>query len=665
MKLLQTSLSLLPNRFFFGFFVLLFFFFGFKFTLLLAQNLYKGQVFDERNAPIEGVRVSFKKGGLVATSDASGSFSFNIAATNQPNSSDFVGEKEGYTFFNAIVTGKRIRLVMRSLDKKLKGQLFSDKNVPFASATVVLRGVNEGNPITTDAMGNFSIPLPAGFVFDASREFIINGKKANKRYFRYNSRNEFVELYSQPIEVLEANRSQIKTDDKKDDKEIVFAEENNISSDLDVIMNELEAEKQALAERGAKIKVEMERIAQELNSKPDLRPTLKDSLMLRLEKLSSALIQNETAFEQVQAETRSLLYTIGALLNEKDSLKNTFDKQYHDLEEEKKRAEAESRQRIYILLVVTGVVGLIAVIIGIFLQLNRKQKKQLRRINEELTQTQSELRLQKQELEAQNKKITDSMRYAQTIQHTILPNRSELLRNFEEVMEIFLPKDIVSGDFYWYAEVEKADFTKSLVLAVVDCTGHGVPGAFMSMIGNTLLNEIVNQKKILNPADILENLHLGVKKSLRQDGEKTNDDGMDICLCVIERGYDPSAVRVLFTGAKRPLYYLKKDEPTLQMLRGDNRSIGGRDKDKPFTVQELNLQKGDLLYLSTDGLCDQNGLDENQKSGKFGSQRFTKILTENYAQNLTMQEILLMSAFNEFKGDKEQRDDITLLGIRL
>ncbi|WP_027003813.1 PP2C family protein-serine/threonine phosphatase [Hugenholtzia roseola] len=659
MKLLQTSVFSRTIWLFLGLLGVLFI--GLTTAALQAQNLYKGQVVDEQNAPLKGVKVDFKKGGLVATSDGAGNFTFNIAATNQPTSSDFSAQKEGYTFFNALLTDKRIRITMRNADKKLKGQLFSDKNVPFASATVVLKGANDGSPITTDAMGNFSIALPAGFVFDANREFIINGKKANKRYFKYNSSKEFVELYSQPIEVLEANRNQNKTDDKK----IAFAEENNISSDLDVIMNELEAEKQALAERGAKIKVEMERIAQELNTKPNLRPTLKDSLMLRLEKLSSALIQNETAFEQVQAETRSLLSTIGALLNEKDSLKSTFDKQYHDLEEEKKRAEAESRQRIYILLGVTGAVVLIAVIIAVFLQLNRKQKNQLRRINEELTQTQSELEAQKQELESQNKKITDSMRYAQTIQHTILPNRGELLRNFEEVMEIFLPKDIVSGDFYWYAEVEKADFTKSHVLAVVDCTGHGVPGAFMSMIGNTLLNEIVNQKKILNPAEILENLHLGVKKSLRQGGEKTNDDGMDICLCVIERGYDAREVRVLFTGAKRPLYYLKKDEPSLQILRGDNKSIGGRDKDKPFTVQELSLQSGDLLYLSTDGLCDQNGLDENQKAGKFGSQRFTKILTENYAQNMTMQEILLMSAFNEFKGDKEQRDDITLLGVRL
>ena len=260
------------------------------------------------------------------------------------------------------------------------------------------------------------------------------------------------------------------------------------------------------------------------------------------------------------------------------------------------------------------------------------------------------------EIKSKNRNITDSIRYAQTIQEAILPTQKQMQEAFNDYFVINKPKDIVSGDFYWLTNFPDENKT---FIAVIDCTGHGVPGAFMSMIGSNLLNVYVNQYRYRQPNEILDALSDGVRRSLKQE-DRVNDDGMDICLCLLEKVHSQS--KITFSGAKRPLYYVQASGGGLQRIRGDLRSVGGVSGNRAkFGKQVLSLSKSDVIYLTTDGLISQNG----HGNEKFGTERFEQILEENAYMNLQAQKNALENALTEHKGRQEQRDDIMVVGIRL
>lgn len=259
-------------------------------------------------------------------------------------------------------------------------------------------------------------------------------------------------------------------------------------------------------------------------------------------------------------------------------------------------------------------------------------------------------------IERNNRKIIDSIRYAKTIQQIILPPESSLKNLFKDYFLIYKPKDMVSGDFYWALKVDNKIF-----VAVVDCTGHGVPGAFMSMIGYTLLYRIIKLKGLSQPSRILDMLHAEVRVVLKQK-ENSNVDGMDICLCVLERieNQFETLTKVVFTGARRPLYYFANG--SLEILDEDRKSIGGiQNKDKVFQSQAVVLHSGDAIYLSTDGLIDQNNL----KRKKFGENQFSKNIEKNAHLPMHEQKQALEQVLEVYQQGSEQRDDITVLGIRL
>ncbi|MGB0523020.1 MAG: tetratricopeptide repeat protein [Flammeovirgaceae bacterium] len=268
-----------------------------------------------------------------------------------------------------------------------------------------------------------------------------------------------------------------------------------------------------------------------------------------------------------------------------------------------------------------------------------------------------------------NKHITDSIRYAQTIQKAILPSKVKMDEVLDDHFVLYYPKDIVSGDFFWFTHIP-ADRLPSHVpaeqrrdktyVAVVDCTGHGVPGAFMSMIGTTLLNDIVMRSEVYEPAEILEFLHSSVVNELRQR-ESANDDGMDVCMCLIEQ-IDDENVQVTYTGAKRPLYYVEYCTSTIKELKGTNKGIGGIVKKfRPFTNQVITVPKGSMVYLSSDGLQDQN----NRDNRKIGSIRLKHVLQENYNTEMQAQKEALASLLYKHQDGMPQRDDITVVGIKV
>jgi predicted ATPase/serine phosphatase RsbU (regulator of sigma subunit)/tRNA A-37 threonylcarbamoyl transferase component Bud32 len=261
--------------------------------------------------------------------------------------------------------------------------------------------------------------------------------------------------------------------------------------------------------------------------------------------------------------------------------------------------------------------------------------------------------VQTTEIQDKSQRITDSIRYAQNIQNAILPSDEFLAELYAEHFVMYLPKDIVSGDFYWARKTEKYIFT-----AVVDCTGHGVPGAFMSMIGKTLLDEILNVKGINDPAMMLNKLHEGIAISLRQQ-ETENNDGMDVVLIRLEY-LDNGEIELVFAGAKRPLYIIQGTEFT--ELKANRKSIGGMNWIKrAYINQEIRVKSGTMLYLSSDGIGDTVSPERK----RLGTKRVRELIHQYAVSSLAKQKTMLEQAITTFEDGSEQRDDVTLIGLKL
>ena len=306
--------------------------------------------------------------------------------------------------------------------------------------------------------------------------------------------------------------------------------------------------------------------------------------------------------------------------------------------------------------------GEVSQLVAIYTDISKlkEQEVAIRNQNEELLQQKNTLEAQKDQIEAQHRSIRAGILYAQTIQRTILPPKS-LIDKYFDCFILYKPKDIVSGDFYWFAETEE-EGRQYKFIGAMDCTGHGVPGAFMSLIGNRLLNEIVIVKRNYSPCEIMDQLNQNVVKALKQD-QSTNKDGMDTCFCRIEN-HDDGSYTVTFCGAKRPLYFFKDNEEEIQSLKGDRKSIGGVQKKRSqveFTNQELILHSGDILYLSSDGIIDQN----NKERVRFGTDNFLAMLTKIHKMPMEQQGSMIEQRLEEYKEGEEQRDDISVLGIKL
>jgi len=293
-----------------------------------------------------------------------------------------------------------------------------------------------------------------------------------------------------------------------------------------------------------------------------------------------------------------------------------------------------------------------------------KQNAEISRQKEEILAQREQLEVINKAIEKQNEDIKASIYYALTIQNAILPRHQEIIKH-HEYFAIYLPKDIVAGDFYWFSKINETRKNSELsFFAVVDCTGHGVPGGFLSMIGSRILSTIVNENHVFDPDKILDKMDRNLRLALRQEHTEI-DDGMDVCLCRIERERDESGnqngkARILFSGARRPLIILSKKG--VEMIRGDRKTIGGRyDAEQNFTNQEIILSKGDRIFLTTDGITDQNSPERD----KFGINRLMAILSRTFGLPLDKQKQSLEEELIGFMRYEKQRDDITLLGVEL
>ncbi len=261
------------------------------------------------------------------------------------------------------------------------------------------------------------------------------------------------------------------------------------------------------------------------------------------------------------------------------------------------------------------------------------------------------IRQQKQEVENQQSRFLDDLDYAEKIQRSILPEIRKIRKHLPGFSALYIPKDVVSGDFYWFAHIENCSY-----LALSDCTGHGVPGGFMSMIGSTLLKEIIVREKINDPAKILELMDEYVRELLHQHDENSSDDGMEIAILKI----DHSQNSLTFSGANQHLYLLRDE---VEFVRSNLRSIGGwvrkKSRLEQFTNTVVELESVRAIYLSTDGLEDQFGGANNEK---FGRERFVKELDRS---GMLASLDNVRSAFTQWKGGQDQIDDVCVIGLRL
>jgi serine phosphatase RsbU (regulator of sigma subunit) len=284
------------------------------------------------------------------------------------------------------------------------------------------------------------------------------------------------------------------------------------------------------------------------------------------------------------------------------------------------------------------------------------QRLSLENQNQNLLQQKEEINKQNEELSKKNKEITDSINYGKRIQSALLTPETYISELLHDYFILYKPKDIVSGDFYWIKQVNQY-----IIVTAVDCTGHGIPGAFMSMLGLSFLNEIIQRREITQANQILNELRSQVKHSLRQHGQRDESkDGMDIALCVI----DPKNRLIQFSGANNPLYLIREinGSPELTEIKGDRMPIGFyHGLDKTFTNHELQIEMGDTIYIFTDGFIDQIGGKENKK---FLSKNFKNLLLENYLLSMYEQKVALDDSIQKWMSGQPQTDDILVIGIR-
>jgi serine phosphatase RsbU (regulator of sigma subunit) len=344
--------------------------------------------------------------------------------------------------------------------------------------------------------------------------------------------------------------------------------------------------------------------------------------------------------------------------------------QIQDLMQEKKDAEAQKRiqEQKYIrngLFIGLGFVALILFMVFRSLKQKKESNAFLNEINVKLTEQKYQLLRQNEQIENQhklietkNKEITDSIFYAKNIQTSLIPNEQDFEKYFDESFILFKPKDIISGDFYWISDNEG-----KIIFATADCTGHGVPGGFMSMLGISFLNEIINEYSLTEPALVMSKLRKKVITSLKQKGVSgEHQDGMDLTLMLINK----KEMKMCYSAANHSFYIVRKNSQgtfELMQYKGDKQPVGiYGDKLKPFSQSVVELLKNDLIYTFSDGYADQFG---GPLGKKFKYKQLQEKLLKLAHLPLTEQKEKLEKVFNEWQGNIEQIDDVTVIGIKI
>ena len=307
-----------------------------------------------------------------------------------------------------------------------------------------------------------------------------------------------------------------------------------------------------------------------------------------------------------------------------------------------------AEQKLYTWFSLLGI-GVLVLIALLLVRVNRIKQ----RANRQLKEANIFIESQRDQIQQINTNLTDSIDYAKKIQDAVLPSDARINEGLKEAFVLFKPRDVVSGDFYWYHEAGDQVF-----MAAADCTGHGVPGAFVSMVCQGLLNKIVIENQVLEPAEILRRAHLGVLSSFKKESTiGQSNDGMDIALTV----WDKPNNKLHFAGAMNPCYVVRNEQ--LIELEANRRGIGGiAEEGYSFSGETMDLEDGDMVYLFSDGYKDQFG---GPNGKKFMNSRLKKLLISVSDKAAAEQHATLENEFVQWKDDQEQIDDVLLMGYRI
>lgn len=298
----------------------------------------------------------------------------------------------------------------------------------------------------------------------------------------------------------------------------------------------------------------------------------------------------------------------------------------------------QAHRNVYLL--VTALIVIIAMVAVKLLMLNKKSNKLLKQKNEMI--------------EEKNKNITDSINYAKRLQNAILPASDIIASILPEHFLLYQPKDIVSGDFYWVSGHDN-----KFMVAAIDCTGHGVPGALLSIVGHNAINQTVNEMNITKPDDVLISMNTIIKKILHQQ-DATSDirDGMDMALCT----FDKTTGILEYSGANNPIYIVTEDK--MKVVKPTKLTIGSIQEEVKYLPEHhsIPLKKGDCFYIFSDGYADQFGGNDNKK---FKTRRMQDLLLSINKKPMSEQKPLIHKAFSDWKGNNEQVDDVLVIGVRV
>ena len=440
----------------------------------------------------------------------------------------------------------------------------------------------------------------------------------------------------------------------------------------------LEKKQKKLQKLQKDISAKRERLQEQekrLKAKKDSLSSLKGSLKAQKQELANKKKTLREKAQELENTRRSIQKQRSILAEQKkaaDSLQSHITEQQDRIKDQKGTLKAQDTRITYQTYALITF-GLLILIILAFGYLLRKNYQRIKAINTQLAEKNETILDQNERIEDKNKEITESITYASKIQHAMLPSLTVLQKNFNDSSAIYIPRDIVSGDFYWAAEADG-----KMIWTAPDCTGHGVPGAMMSMLGMAYLKEVVTRKGIHSPEKILDEVRDMIVRSLSsEDKEQKAKDGMDMGLCTL----DKESGMLSFAGANNPLYLFFGDDGSSRSFPEDSKKIEDKDGniagievqvDKqpvgahsdatPFTKRELKVRKGDRLYLFSDGYADQFG---GKKGKKLKYKPFKTMIMDSNDRSLKEQRDHLHEKFMEWKGNYEQVDDVVVLSVEI
>ena len=405
--------------------------------------------------------------------------------------------------------------------------------------------------------------------------------------------------------------------------------------------SEIKTQQKNLAKQKDKIDEQLNSI---LNQEQKLR--------LQEQKLELTIKQNKAQEADLEITKKEVAIQQQKINNQKSVLLN----QQNDIDKQNKKLISQLGQ-INSQKTILYLAAFLVLIIAIALIVAYKGNKNKQKANVLLSQQKTEINLQRELVEEKQKEILDSINYAKRIQYSLLASNKLLNENLPEHFLFFKPKDVVSGDFYWGASTGSAT-NKKFILVTADSTGHGVPGAIMSMLNISCLNESINADKLTQPADILNATRKKIIEHLLNDGSaEGGKDGMDCSLV----SFDFENKKLIYAAANNPVWIIR--DKTFIALAADRMPVGKHDKDSvPFTQHEFDLQSGDMVYTLTDGFPDQFG---GPKGKKFMYKQLENLLISISHESMEIQKQKLEDVFENWKGDLEQVDDVCMIGVRV